>query len=148
MLQESTSGAWDLRTIYAEPSGSTKIYVLFVFVVFIVTSIKLMKVWRAAPPFRLSRRAQNPIFLEFLQRSATSLKQWIGFTFIGWGIYASMSLYHLCNELLALKSLAGFIVLYDIGEFVTGLTMALLVVLFAFLARWHIVKRIERLSNS
>lgn len=145
MLQES--GTWDLRYVDREPSNILKIYILFLLVVCIVTSVRLIRVWRAAPPFGLSRQAGNPAYLRLLHASSTSLRQWIGATFLGWGIFASVSLHDFCNGLLAEKSTGHGVISFAIQEFSTTLTIALLVVLFLFLARWHMLERIERLHR-
>lgn len=148
MLQDSSSMTWDLRDMNPGLSTSLRFYVLFLFVVWIIACIKLARVWRAALPFRLSRQAQNPNYVEFLQASATSLKQWIGCTFLGWGLFASVRLYNVCNRLLDDKMAGRFVVVYLVREFSTALTMALIVVIFVFLARWHIINRIEHLHKS
>jgi hypothetical protein len=121
------------------------IYILFLFLVCIVTSVKLVKVWRPALPFRLSRQASSPTYLQSLESSSSSLKQWIGSTFLAWGIFASISLTDVCNRLLANKTIGNFVILFAIQDFSTTLTMALLVVLFLFLVRWHVLKRIEHI---
>jgi hypothetical protein len=87
MLQESTT--WDLRHMTREPSTSTKIYMLFLLVVCIVTTGKLISVWRRALPFRLSQRAGNPDYPRLLQTSGTSLRQWICLTVLTWGVFAA-----------------------------------------------------------
>jgi len=125
-----------------------RVYVLFVLAVWIVTSVKLLKVWRVVPPLRSYRQAQNPGYQKLLEESDSSLKRWICLTLIGWGIYASYSVSDACYRLLGLKSVGQFIVLGVVEEFSVGLTLALLAVLFAFLVRWHVIKRIQRLGNS
>ena len=145
MLQESAT--WDLRRMTREPSTGMMIYVLFLFLVCIVTSVKLVRVWRAAPPFRLSRQASSPAYLALLETSSSSLKQWIGSTFLGWGIVASISLTDVCSRLLDDKRIGSSVILFVIQDFSTVLTMALLVVLFLFLVRWHMLKRIEHLRH-
>jgi len=130
-----------------EPSTSFRTYVFFLLVVCVVTSIKLIRVWRAAPPFRLSRQASNPSYPQLLQASSASLKQWISFTFLGWGIFASISLYDVCDGLLDEKRIGSFVILFVIEDFSSAFSMALLVVLFLFLARWHMLRRIEHLRN-
>jgi hypothetical protein len=145
MLQESTT--WDLRQMTREPSTSMMIYILSLFLVCIVTSVKLVKVWRPALPFRLSRQAGSPAYLQSLESSSSSLKQWIGSTFLAWGILASISLTDVCNRLLANKTMGNFVILFVIQDFSTTLTMALLVVLFLFLVRWHVLKRIEHIRH-
>src|SRR5690242_7866627 len=137
MLQESASTAWDPRTVTSAPSTSLKIYMLFLLIVCITTSIKLVRIWRMAPPFRANRQRESSAYPPLLQSSAASLKQWISFTYLGWGVFASTSLYDLCNRLLDDRRVGSLLVVYLIREFSTTLTMVLLVALFGFLAQWH-----------
>jgi len=102
----SRIGHLDLRHMTREPSTSTKIHMLFLLIVCIVTTVKLIRVWRTAPPFRLSQRAGNPDYLRLLQTSGTSLRQWICLTVLTWGVFASVSLYDFCNGLLMEKRTA------------------------------------------
>lgn len=145
MFQEPVT--WDLRSLTRRPSTSMQIYILFLFLVCIVTSVKLVRVWRAAPPFRLSRQAGSPTYLELLETSSSSLKQWIGSTFLGWGIFASISLTDVCSRLLDYKTIGSSLIPFTIQDFSTALTMALLAVLFLFVVRWHMLKRIEHLRH-
>ncbi len=145
MLQESAT--WDPRNLIVEPSTSIKLYILFLILVCIVTSAKLGRVWLAAPLFGLARQAGNPAYLRLLETLSASLKLWIGFTFLGWGIFTSISVYDVCNRLLDDKVIGSFMIVFVIQEFSTVLSMALFVVLFVFLVRWHVVKRLEHLSR-
>ena len=148
MLQESASTSWDFRAMTSEPSASFKMYMLFLLVVCVATSIKLVRVWRMAPPFRAVRQGDNSEYVTLLRSSAASLKRWISFTYLGWGIFASMSLYDLCNRLLDQKRVGDLLVVFLIQDFSTTLIMALLVALFAFLVRWDVSRRIEHLPRS
>jgi hypothetical protein len=143
MVQESVT--WDLRHMTRTPSTSTEIYILFLFIVCIVTSVKLVRIWRTARPFRLSGQAGSPSYLQLLETSSGSLKQWIGSTFLAWGICASINLTDVCSRLFNNPKIRIFEILFIILDFSTALTMALLVVLFLFLVRWHMLKRIEGL---
>jgi hypothetical protein len=145
MIQESTT--WDLRSMTRTPSTIMEIYTLFLFLTCIVTSVKLVRIWRAAPPFTLPRQASSPAYLELLESSSSSLKQWIGSTFLAWGIFASICLTDVCNRLLANKTIGNVVILFVIQDFSTTLTMALLVVFFLFLVRWHMLKRIEHIRR-
>lgn len=145
MLQESAT--FDLRTMPREPSLSTEIYILFLFVACIATLVKLVRAWRVALPFRLSRQASNPAFLVMLETSVNSLKQWIGCTLLGWGILTSLTVSDLCNHLLYDKKVGSFAIVFVIQDLSVALTMALVAVLFSFLVRWHILKRIEHLQR-
>jgi hypothetical protein len=127
------------------PSTIMEIYMLFLFLACIVTSVKLVRIWRAVPPFRLRRQASSPAYVELLESSSSSLKQWLGSTFLAWGIFASITLTDVCSRLLYDKRIGSSLLLFIIPDFSTTLTMALLVALFVFLVRWHMLKRIEHL---
>jgi len=58
-----------------------------------------------------------------------------------------MSLYDVCDRLLDEKRIGSFVILFVIEDFSSAFSMALLVVLFLFLARWHMLRRIEHLRN-
>jgi hypothetical protein len=96
-------------------------------------------------PFQGKRQAHSPAYRRLLETSATSLNQWISFTFLSWGIFASWSLKDACMNLLRLRAIGVLIPISIILELSTGLTSALLVVLFMFVVRWHVVKRVEQL---
>ena len=107
-----------------------EIYILFLFLVCIVAGAKLVRIRRAAPPFRLSRQASSPAYLRLLETASSSLKQCMGSTFLGWGIFASISLADVCRRLFDDKRIGSELILFIIQDFSTALTMALLVVLF------------------
>src|ERR1700760_2354495 len=130
MLQESAPIGWDLRTMNVGTSFSLKIYVLFLLVIFIATSIRLARVWRMAPPFRPNRQRDNLAYPVLLRTSAASLKQWASLTYLGWGIFASTAAYNICNRLLEGIRMSSVFLVFGIREFSSALTMALLVALF------------------
>jgi hypothetical protein len=130
-----------------EPSLSMVIYILFLFVACINTLVELVRGWRVALPFRLSRQASNSAFLVMLETSANSLKQWIGCTLLGWGILTSLTVSDLCNRLLCDKKVGSFAIVSVIQDLSMALTMALAVALFSFLVGWHMLKRIEHLQR-
>jgi|ERR1700738_309223 len=143
MLQESSK--WDLRQLPRENLTSMRIFILFLFSACVVTSVKLIRVWIPAPPFRLSPQAGSSRYLQSLKIASDSLKQWIEITFLGRGIVAVINLTEVCSRLLDDKMTGRFVVLFGIRDFSVTLTMTLVVVLFLFLARWHILRRIEKL---
>jgi len=149
MLQESTSTTWDLRAIDFARSTSTKVYILFLLAVCIVGSVKLVRMWWAAPPFRLSQKRSSPAYLQWLESENTSLRRWIGFVFLWWGMFASVNLQDVCNGLLNIqvKVINRLLIVYEIRDFSTALTAALLVVLFLYLIQWHVQNRMERLHH-
>jgi hypothetical protein len=70
--------------------------------------VEVVGAWRAAPPFRLVRQADNPTYIRSLRASSTSLKHWVARVFIGWGICASTSVYEFCVKLLDEKQIETF----------------------------------------
>jgi hypothetical protein len=84
MIQEPESTTWDPRYIYREPSTSLKIYVLYLFVVCIVASVKLVQVWRAASPFRLSRKAGRLSRLSPVARNVKHQPRTVDWVHISW----------------------------------------------------------------
>jgi len=148
MLQESTSASWDLRHMTLEPFAPLKIYLLLLLVVCIIAAIRLISLWRMAPPFRAHRQHDNPTYLPLLQSSAASLKRWSRFIGFGWGLFASTSVYDFCGRVLDEKSVSRFVTVFYVREVSTTLTMALVVALLAFLIQWHIGRRIENLARA
>jgi branched-subunit amino acid transport protein AzlD len=145
MLQESVG--WDTQNLIREPSTSFKIYLMFLIVVCVATIIKLIRVWRGAPPFRLSSQAKNPDYLKLLRISSHSLSHWIGCTFLVWAILSSTAVYDVCRGMQNEKATGLAVILFVIQDFSIALSMALWVVLFVFLVRWHVSGRIARLRD-
>jgi len=143
MFQETTT--WDLRNMHPAPSAGMKLYMLFLLVACVIAGAKLLKAWRGALPFRSWRQANNPAYVESLAAASISLRHWMGCTFLVWGFYFASHLYNVCSGLQASRTVGNSAILFVIQEFATGLAMTILVVLFLFLVRWHLVKRIERL---
>lgn len=148
MLQESTS-TWNLRNMPYESSATDKVYLIFLLAVCVVTSVRLVRVWRAVPPLKAHHKLGDVEYVQLLQLSAASLKRWIGFTLLIGGIFASIKLTHDSNMALNSNALSGgFLVFIFLRELSPTLTMSLLVALYAFLAHWYISRRVENLRRS
>ena len=148
MLQESSSTAWDPRAMHSVPSAIFKIYLLFLMTVSVVAFFKMMLVWRTAPPFRTARQKDDPKYLPLLKSTVQSFSYWKSLTYLGWWIFASISLYQLCNRLLDDRRVGDLLVVFLLREFSTTFTMALLVALLVHLLQWNLQKRIEKLDRS
>jgi hypothetical protein len=94
-----------------------------------------------------SPRANDPVYLKLLLTSSRSLSQWIGCTFLAWGILVSTTLYEVSRGMMNEKVTGRLIILSEIRELSTALSMALLVALFVFLVRWHVLARIDGLPD-
>jgi len=113
MPQESVT--LDYGNLIREPSTTFKLCVLFLVIVCVVTCIKLIRVWVAAPPFRGSPRANNPEYIGLLHTSSRSLKQWIGCVLLSCGILFSTSLYNVCKDVLNDNRIGGAALLRSIS---------------------------------
>ncbi len=147
MQGDESAIGWDPMYIHREPSTALKIYVLFLLIAFVVTMTRMIAVWIAAPPFRLARQASNPAYLQRLQASRSSAKQWLGCTLLGWGILASTSVTHACDVLLQSKAAGTAALLWAIKDFSVSLSLGLFVALFLFLLQWHLHNRLEHLRK-
>lgn len=144
-MQESAT--FDLRTMLREPSPGVDFYTFFLFIPFFATIAKLIRIWRMAPPFKLSRHVSNPTLPGILESSANSLKQWIGCTLIAWGMLMAWSASHLCDRFLFDKTPDRLAIAFAIQDLLAALMSAMIVILFSFLSRWHMLKRIEYLRG-
>lgn len=142
MLQESTG--WDPRAMHAEPSVGLKLYSLYLFVVCVVTVLKLLRIWWIAPPFMPFRGTDASAYVSSLRNSAGSLKQWLTCTLLVSGIFFSTTLYRFCDRILDSERVGFGVVAFVIRDFSTEASIALLIVLFAFLVRWHLLTRVRR----
>jgi hypothetical protein len=148
MLQESITSTWDLRTMRGDPTGIQKLFMLFLLVAFAAASRKLVSVWRAAPPFGKLRGAYRSQYPVLLHSSVASLKQWIKLVWLGWGILAAISISDGCTGLLSSTRVRSFEIVLFVRDFSTYFAMALLMVLFIFLIRWHMMTRAEIFRDS
>lgn len=137
---------WDPVHMWRPVPTITRIYVLFVLVTLIVGCAKLMRLWIAVPPFRLSRQANRPDYFHHLQRSCNSLKQWMACTLLVSGLSAGISTTGMCERLLETR--AGInALLFSLRDISVGLSFGVVVALVLFLMRWHVLKRMESLSQ-
>jgi hypothetical protein len=144
--QEDSPGL-DPRYMYREPSTALKLYLLFLGIVCFVCFARLIKIWRIAPPFALSRRIGDANYQRLLTCLSKSLLQWIGLTFLGWGLYMSTSVYDVSGRLLDQKRIGRADIAFVSWDYAVILTMALSVVLFLFVSRWHMLNRIDWLES-
>jgi hypothetical protein len=143
MFQESTT--WDLRTIEGEPSLAMKLYIVFILVAGIVLCVELFKAWRKWWPFDHAPLSDNSRHIRMLETSRTRLKLWSQCAFLSFAILTSIQITSVCKGSTTSTNTPWWVMLSPIGESATNLTMALLVVFFAFLVRWHFLSRIEQL---
>ena len=147
MPQESSTMEWDPRFIDRAPSTAQRIYALFVLLACVVTLFKLIRVWRFVLPFSAKRPTVPSAYLKMLQASASSLGRWIHLTLLAWGLLASTTVYDACNSLFLEKVTGRNQILLMIQNSSADLSVSLSVVLFLYLARWHLISRMEGLRD-
>jgi len=147
MARQQQPPDWDPVYIWREPSASFKLYLLFLLIVGVMCCVKLLRIWWLAPPFKLSRQSKNTSYLRLLQITSRSIAQWIGLTFLGWGIYMSANLKNVCERLLAQKVVGSANMVFVLYDYAALLTVTLSTLLFLFVARWHVLRRIDFLDN-
>jgi hypothetical protein len=142
MIDESVG--WD--PVVQEPSIAFRLYLLFLVIACSVTVVRLIRIWLAVPPFS-SKGASDPDYIKLLRKSSLSLFHRIGCTFLGWAILCATTLYVVCRGLLDEKATGWAVIQFMIRDISLELGMALWVVSFIFLVRWHVSNRIERLRD-
>jgi len=90
----------DFRAMTRTPSTDLKIYWLFVLVACYIAAVKLLRIWKGAPPFRLFRQDGNPDYLTLLRSSCNSFMQWMVCLLLSWGIFASHTVARVCWDWL------------------------------------------------
>lgn len=145
MVQASVS--WDPQTLIREPSVIFKIYLLFLVVVCATTTMKLVRIWRAVPPLRRVDRLDDPIYMKLMRTASRSLSQWIGCTFFAWGILVATTLREVSSGMMNEKVSGRLMILFEVRDFSTALSLTLWIALYVFLVRWHVVARIDALST-
>jgi hypothetical protein len=145
MVQESARATWDLRSMILEPPAArVVVYLLLLLVVCIITSIKLARVWRSVVPFSHGPTTENPTYRRLLLVSATSLQHWIRYL-VSW-IFAANNVYLISDNLISNQRTDFISAISTLSRQLSfTFTTGLLVALYAFLARWHISRRIENL---
>jgi len=133
--------------IWRVPSAAIKAYVLFLLGVCIVALVKLIIVWRDAPPFRFSRVAPRSDQLARLRRSSASLGRWIGCTCLVWGILTSWNLGNVCERLLDEPKFGLATIAVILADYAEVALVTLCVILLLYLIRWHFLARIDSLQN-
>lgn len=145
MQDESTVG-WDPIALRPYISPSRKLYMLFLLVAVIVTIARLVRLWIAAPPFRLARQASNPNYLQRLRRARGGIQQWLVCTLLGWALVASVELVEISGWLLAAPRYTSFL-FFAVRDFSVGAEMASLVAIFLCVAQWHLLNRVESMTS-
>ena len=143
-MQEG-SVTFHVRNLIREPSLVSKLYALFLLIVWVTLFMKLMRVWAVAPPFK-KPRLDPASYRNLLSASSASLNRWICAVLLAYGILLSAGLYDFCSGMLSDNQTSAQVIVLTIQHYVAALSGALYTALVIFLARWHLLRRIERLD--
>jgi hypothetical protein len=122
-----------------------KIYVWFLIVTVVWTTYKMLTVWYRVPPFLVRlQQSKDPGYLRLLEHSTRSFARWSGLVFLGWVVVAATAVSRTSIDLHREVAIGAADFLSPVGGLSASLCAALWVVLFLYLARWHLLNRIER----
>ncbi len=139
---------WDLRSMLCHTSVVDQVLVFFLLAVLVVVGLKLFRVWRMVKPFsrRLPESAVN--YLELLKLTVRSLARWIQFSFLFGGFCVWIVLVKILEK-WALGPKPGHLIDWcEFQQISGGVGLMLLVTTIAFLARWHLEKRLQGRSDT
>jgi hypothetical protein len=144
MIMQEDSVTWNPTYFQPHIGPLVKLYVWLMLATLVVAFSKLIRLWIAAPPFRLSR-VSHPGYLGRLQATRNSLQQWIGCTLLAGCFGFTVEVYNSCNRVLEVKAAGIFVFAGTIRDLSVIPTLALFVAFVLFLIQWHLLNRIERL---
>ena len=144
MFQETESG-W--VTGYTRLYVQFKLYFLFLFVAIIVGVVRIVKLWIAAPPFRLARQRNNPSYLRLLEASCRSTMQWIGLVALGWALAVSQEIARFGIYADERTRTGWSLILSTIRDLGSLTELATSMLLFLFLLQWHMRNRMYYLRG-
>ena len=139
-------GIWDYRNVIRGPSPAEKIFLLYLLLACVIATVKFLKVWRPWLVFRPSSRRDAVVDqVQYLQTAASSLGQWIGLTFLSWGLYSAVFAVNVCDRLLEQATLGWGPIVVILLDYARLLIWASSAAIFLYLVRWHMLKRIQQL---
>jgi hypothetical protein len=145
VLQESGGLITSPVSIDREFWVGYKIYIWFLLLTFVWTAYRMLRVWYRVPPFFVRlQQSKDTGYLKLLVYSTRSFARWSGLVFLGWGLVTATTIYRTSYDLQREGVINAAEFLSPVGDLSASLCAALWVVLFLYLARWHLLNRIER----
>jgi hypothetical protein len=145
VLQESGGLITSPVSIDREFWVGYKIYIWFLLLTFVWTAYRMLRVWYRVPPFFVRlQQSKDPGYLKLLEYSTRNFTRWSGLVFLGWGLVTATTIYRMSDDLRWEGVINAAEFLSPVGDLSASLCAALWVVLFLYLARWHLLNRIER----
>jgi len=144
---QSETVQWDMTQL---PCGSKEgaMLLLFLLVVVIVVGRKIARVWRIAKPFHKRLPENQSEHVGLLKHTIQSLARWIQLTFLLWVFFVTVSASKISQAVVTGLTHNRWFWWCAVREIV-GITGAMVVVVTgAFLLRWSLERRLERIDKS
>ena len=144
---QSETVQWDMTQLpCGSKEGSTLL--LFLLVVVIVLGWKIARVWRIAKPFHERLPENQSEYVGLLKRTIQSLSRWIQLTFLLWAFFLTVSVSKISQAVITGLTHNRWLWWCPVRE-IGGITGAMVVVVTgAFLLRWSLERRLERIDES
>ena len=146
MFQE-TAVTWDLVEEPSPLSTSEMVYVVLLIVAIVLASVRLVRAWKTALPFRFSREKASRAYLCALRQSALRTKMWMYFAILSWPLLLAFRLIHDLDGLLSSHTVSPTLVFSEFKEIVQLSVIFLFPAFILFLAWWHLQRRAESLES-
>ena len=146
MFQE-TATQWDMTTIDRYPPPDERYFILALFVVCVVATARIVRIWLLAPPFRRALPADLPNYQKKLQLCINALTHWLWLPVIFWLFLSSHRLYPLFVEFEVSKTISISVTMGDLQELTKFFSFALSAAFYVFLLRWNLLIRLTKLRD-
>jgi len=146
MLQQ-TSAQWDLNTVEGYTPPDENFFVLALVVVIIAVTVKLVRIWLLAPPFRRTVPSDLPSYRRRLELSVIALLEWLWLPLFFWLFISTHRLYVLFGGLESSKFIPISATMGDLRDITRYLSFALSATAYVFLVRWNLLTRLTSLRD-
>jgi hypothetical protein len=144
MLQE-TATTWDLRNVDHWMPLDEKIFICITLVIGVAILSKIVRIWSLAPPFRRALPTDAAAYERYLSSTAGSLQRCLSLVFFAWAFLACRRLVVDCSWYVTTKSSGMVAFVGDLRDLLNCLLLTLIITLSAFLVRWYVPHRIDKL---
>ena len=146
-MVQQTPTQWDLSGVDRYSAPDEKLFVLALFVVFLTVTLKLVRIWLLAPPFRRALPSNPTKYRKRLELSVRSLAQWLWLPVFFCFFLCTHRLSALFAGIESIKIFPVSSTMDELKELTTYFSYALSVTAYAFLIRWNLLLRLTKLRD-
>jgi hypothetical protein len=146
MIQDQPTTSWDISQTTHAPPITSKLYILYLLVTCVVVAVKLAGAWNQAARLRASEQQLRTVRIQRILAQITSLKRWMWLTVLGCALCLSVDIVSDLNRFLTYHSDLEHpsSALFLLSDYFAVFTMALFVITFVYLVRWHLSFLVKR----